>query len=339
MTRDILTFLVIWIVMLMAFASLLHGGDDMSETCEDKPILYHANCWKMWWILRTYFQAYGEMFLDEMNDGISVIGFMLLLLMLQLVLNNTMFVAVITSTFQTVYDQSQREWMTDMYHLCGEFMRPGSAIPVPLNTGALVLDFIALFSNHKKVMQQVKEERESGLPETSWWRKQARLRHARFADQDIVPTQLRTVQKSGTMRNLLSTEISDLGSLGNRRGSVEDIQLANENRAALRAKMRNSALLERARARYRGRERAKAQQSKATEQNLSSIRDKMVELEREQLNMSAQIMGRLEQMEMALSQAIGGQPRMNSTHAFAETPSVSPDIWNRTDRGDLVGGS
>lgn len=48
--------------------------------------------------MRVFFQSFGEMFLDEMRDSVSVAIFMLLLIVLQLVLNNTVLPHCLRST-------------------------------------------------------------------------------------------------------------------------------------------------------------------------------------------------------------------------------------------------
>ena len=77
--------------------------------------------------------GYGELFLDEIKDVMSMVLLCLTLLVVQLILMNTVFVAVIQSTFEEVMHLSKQEWMISLYHLTEEFVERSTVIPIPFN--------------------------------------------------------------------------------------------------------------------------------------------------------------------------------------------------------------
>ena len=83
--KPIRTFLFIIVVMLIGFSVTIDAGQTQTE-CLDKsdPQALHAFCMsEMWWILRTYFQSFGEMFIDTVDDDWSVYATVMALLVLQ----------------------------------------------------------------------------------------------------------------------------------------------------------------------------------------------------------------------------------------------------------------
>lgn len=272
MGGDIVTFIFIWVVVLMAFASALYGGNTMSfeEQCADGEI--HAKCWESWWIVRVFFQSFGEMFLDEMRDSVSVAIFMLLLIVLQLVLNNTVFVAVITSTFQSVWDDSQAQWTIELYHTTEEYMRYSRSFPVPINLLLLPYDIAWYLHNRSRVRQLTEREADAGLPATSSWRKHSRLTHARYATVDVVPYELRA-----------ETEEQELADGGD--GPPDPAHLQKRNRVERdgRAIRRTRALLELARARFIAEARrteAAAREPEVVQRELADVKRLLLRLQK-----------------------------------------------------------
>ena len=112
MFRDIRTFLSIIFLCVCGFGVMLHAGRTDTDCPEGSdPHGLHAQCLSYWWLVRTYFVGFGEMSLDEIQDSISIIVLCICLLIVQLVLMNTAFVAVITSSFDEVMRISRQVTM------------------------------------------------------------------------------------------------------------------------------------------------------------------------------------------------------------------------------------
>lgn len=143
MGRDTLIFGVMWMVFLMAFSVALHGSgiEPDPTTCAEGGM--KASCWETWWIVRTYFQSFGEPFFSEMNSDASMLGLMICWIVMNIILVNLL-IARMSSTYSRIEKQSEKEWMFDLYLATKEYMRLTASIPIPFNIVPLIID-ISLF--------------------------------------------------------------------------------------------------------------------------------------------------------------------------------------------------
>jgi len=206
MVQDIGTFIFVWGFFLMAFAAAMYAGE-VRDDGEDAPCDYsnftrtgipcdppknadNIAQWKSWWILRTYLQAYGEMDLDGLNDWVSVTIFMVLLLVLQLVLNNTVFVAVLTAKFEGVLEESETDWLFEMYDISEEFLK--HPVPSPFNILWMFWEWLQFVKDEPQVQKLIEQELSCSLLDEAdarkrWWNFHQRLRHPRFDGALLIP--------------------------------------------------------------------------------------------------------------------------------------------------------
>lgn len=183
-----------------------------------------------------------------------------------------MFVAVITSTFQSVWDDSQAQWTIELYHTTEEYMRYSRSFPVPINLLLLPYDIAWYLHNRSRVRQLTEREADAGLPATSSWRKHSRLTHARYATVDVVPYELRA-----------ETEEQELADGGD--GPPDPAHLQKRNRVERdgRAIRRTRALLELARARFIAEARrteAAAREPEVVQRELADVKRLLLRLQK-----------------------------------------------------------
>jgi len=180
----------------------------------------------MWWWVRTYLMGFGELFLDEIQDVISLFVLCLALLCVQLILMNTAFVAVITSTFEEVMMLSRQEWMMSLYQLTEDYIARHTTIPVPFNViyhlCNLVLRILSTlaFGRRKRMVKVRKAKRleaRAGLQVSEESYLKQRFRNPRFRDLEVVPIEL-------------LHELEDRGRVDNQKAVVAYEILATKNR-------------------------------------------------------------------------------------------------------------
>lgn len=185
--KDIVVFIVFWGVWLVAFASALNGGlkpELMKGEVEEENKSQH------WWILQTYLQAFGEGGeVDHEDDYVAVVIAMTILLVLQLVLKDTVFTAVLTNKMRETQEGSQVEWLIDMYDTTNHFME--YSVPVPVNLfHHLLYNTVLSFFNAKKAATIRADEEASGLPVTSKGALLRHLRNSRFEGMHTIPREI-----------------------------------------------------------------------------------------------------------------------------------------------------
>jgi len=157
MFKDIKTFLYIIFFFVTGFGVMLHAGRTNTECPEGSdPHGLHAQCLSGWWFIRTYFMGFGEMSLDEIQDLISIVVLCICLLIVQLVLMNTAFVAVITSSFDDVMRLSRQVLPCSPARSCLALL----ALACPCPSLARRVSRVALLSGHCLTRRQ----RRDGVP-------------------------------------------------------------------------------------------------------------------------------------------------------------------------------
>ena len=134
MFKDIVVFVAIILICVTGFAVMLVGGRTATDCLpSEDPQAVHGFCLSYWWWLRTYFMGYGEIPLDELQDVVSLVVACVAMLIVHLILMNTAFVAMITSSYDAVMVQSKQTWMINLYNLTEDYIEGHTTIPVPFN--------------------------------------------------------------------------------------------------------------------------------------------------------------------------------------------------------------
>ena len=122
------------LICVTGFAVMLVGGRTATDCLpSEDPQAVHGFCLSYWWWLRTYFMGYGEIPLDELQDVVSLVVACVAMLIVHLILMNTAFVAMITSSYDAVMVQSKQTWMINLYNLTEDYIEGHTTIPVPFN--------------------------------------------------------------------------------------------------------------------------------------------------------------------------------------------------------------
>jgi hypothetical protein len=134
MFKDIRVFIMIILICITGFAVMIAGGRTATKCLPSDDVqAVHGFCLTYWWWLRTYFMGYGEIPMDELQDVISLVVACFAMLIVHLILMNTAFVAMITSSFDAVMVQSKENWMISQYYLTEDYIEWHTTIPVPFN--------------------------------------------------------------------------------------------------------------------------------------------------------------------------------------------------------------
>jgi hypothetical protein len=161
MGRDMCVFAAIWGVLLVAFSTALAGANDTGLTspvdllCADSSDEVDAarlaggfmriRCWSSWWIVRTYYQAFGQPFFEDLTtDGSNMLA-MLMWPIMNLMLVNLL-IAIMNDTYADVKHHSKLEWMVEMLHLAKEY-RSASR----LNVMMLFYDIVMFMIRKKEI--------------------------------------------------------------------------------------------------------------------------------------------------------------------------------------------
>jgi amino acid transporter len=134
MFKDIRVFIMIILICITGFAVMIAGGRTSTKCLPSDDVqAVHGFCLTYWWWLRTYFMGYGEIPMDELQDAISLVVACVAMLIVHLILMNTAFVAMITSSFDAVMVQSKENWMISQYYLTEDYIEWHTTIMVPFN--------------------------------------------------------------------------------------------------------------------------------------------------------------------------------------------------------------
>ena len=187
-------FICIVIVCVTGFGIMLHGGRTITDCpSSDDPHGLHGQCLSVWWWVRTYFAGYGELSLDEIQDGISLFILVLAALILQLVLMNTVFVAVITSKFDEMMELAGQEFRISQYHNTEDFIKLDTTVPVPFNVimSLYNLIFEGRAWRDAEIRKIKRQEIEAGLLPSKQKYLRSRLSNRRFRNLPSIPIELK----------------------------------------------------------------------------------------------------------------------------------------------------
>lgn len=161
MRDDVMMFGTIWTVLLLAFSCAMQGSGGMlssssssSSEVAPPPVEVGGNPmqqWHSWWLVRTYFQSFGEPFFEELTtdhaNWVTIVMWPVMNLMLV-----NLLIAIMNDTYMEVKDQSRLQWMIQMYYIAKEYRSPSR-----LNVIMLIADVVNFLRNIDEVDRRTKK--------------------------------------------------------------------------------------------------------------------------------------------------------------------------------------
>ena len=154
MCVDVAYFLVVFLVLVFAFASLLDGVESKTQRREDcNAALRGDGDWPSedggwtacqldtWWFIRTLFQGFGEVYLNEMQNGLMVAFVIFGFVLLNIVLLNLL-IAMMSGTYEAVSSQANRQLMVDQYWIIKEHCRWALSVPPIVNLAVIPYELL-----------------------------------------------------------------------------------------------------------------------------------------------------------------------------------------------------
>lgn len=157
MFNDIANWMVIFVIIVIGFGGAMHAAtqssvgqvavctDAMREaaTCvADADLVASSlggNLNDLNWIIRAYFQVFGEFDLGETAEaGLYPMIILMVYAMITNVLMVNLLVAMMGSTYEKVKEMSEVEWMYQMYSTNNEYLIPNE-FDAPFNVIKIVL--------------------------------------------------------------------------------------------------------------------------------------------------------------------------------------------------------
>jgi hypothetical protein len=169
MMSDVLQFMAIYIIVVLGFSVIFLGISDpksLLNDCSQDPApddvltvatreqQLYMKCIPFNFFLRTFFQSFGEFFLDDMGNLTSLIFFILLFIITNVLLMNLL-VALMTSTYEEVSARASRQRLIDRYDLIEEHLRRSYTYPVPINLIMVMVKLINFGRVGRKRVQQL----------------------------------------------------------------------------------------------------------------------------------------------------------------------------------------
>ena len=159
MTKDILTWLALYAIVLVAISMLFVGTSSVEdlvpgyETCSHSTDLSengYIACSFAYVFMRPMLQSFGQFALAEMTNLYSFFFLLVTYFFLNLVLINLL-IATMSSTYAKVSAKAQHWKLLYEYEVVQEHARLAIAVPPPFNLLWLTFDLIKLCSNKKNV--------------------------------------------------------------------------------------------------------------------------------------------------------------------------------------------
>ena len=191
MARDMCVFTVIWAILLLAFSVAIHGTE-LLDNAADPACLAQGDvsaradgfvlmrCWNSWWVLRTYYQALGQPFFEDLKtDGANLVAIVMFPVM-NLMLANLL-IAMMNDTYAEVKENSKLEWMVAMLHLAKEYRSPSR-----LNAVMLLYDIASFIVRRDEINSRLSKLVGGHVP-TTWleWIEDVRFKFKKFQCRDI----------------------------------------------------------------------------------------------------------------------------------------------------------
>jgi hypothetical protein len=192
MGSDMLTFGAIWIILLVGFSCAMHGtgiNDDrpeclvppagVGEAASARSHVLPMSCWSTWWILRTYYQAFGQPFFEELKTNEANVITIIMWPVMNLMLVNLL-IAIMNDSYSFVKQQSKLEWMIKMFNMAKEYRSPSR-----LNVVMLTYDFIVYLWTKKDVDSRLNKLIGQRIPGWTSYFEDLRVKFRKFQCRDL----------------------------------------------------------------------------------------------------------------------------------------------------------
>jgi hypothetical protein len=168
MMSDVWQFMVIYFIVVLGFSVIFLGISDptsLLNDCSHDPApddvltvatreqQLYMKCIAVNFFFRTLFQSFGEFFLNDMGNLTSLIFFILLFIITNVLLMNLL-VALMTSTYEEVAARASRQRLIDRYALIEEHRR-AYTYPVPFNVFIIIWHIIDFIYSGRKHVQKL----------------------------------------------------------------------------------------------------------------------------------------------------------------------------------------
>jgi len=217
MGSDMLTFGAIWIILLLGFSCAMQGtgiNDDHPECYLPHagsgglgaggeggvggeagadgegfegviPAPHHApsvtpmSCWSTWWILRTYYQAFGQPFFEELRTDEANVITVIMWPVMNLMLVNLL-IAIMNDSYSDVKQHSKLEWMIKMFHMAKEYRSTSR-----LNVVLLTYDVSVFWWTKKEIDSRLKKLIGQRMPGLRSYIEDVRIKFKKFQCRDL----------------------------------------------------------------------------------------------------------------------------------------------------------
>lgn len=199
MGLDMCTFGAIWIVLLLAFSCAMHGTGVNTHASnrpecqqelqgaldEDGAALVVPNltnrmsCWSSWWFLRSYYQAFGQPFFEDLRTDEAHIVTIIMWPVMNLMLVNLL-IAIMNDSYAVIKHNSRLEWMIRMFKLAKDY-RSASR----LNAFLMLWDVVNFFRQKRMVDVRLKQLIGTCQPGIANYIEDLRVKFRRFQCLDL----------------------------------------------------------------------------------------------------------------------------------------------------------
>jgi hypothetical protein len=162
MLHEVRNWSFIYLVATVAFSVLLYGSGDHRGALDNCHVLnvktynskpkadtlpssaasgyMFSECLPQWWFFRTVLQGFGELFIEDMNNVLSVLIVTAAFIVLNVILLNLL-IAMMAGTFEKLSQQAKRQGMIQQFDRISEFRRKALGSPPFVNVFAILWDF------------------------------------------------------------------------------------------------------------------------------------------------------------------------------------------------------
>ena len=157
MLMDVSIFIIIYCVCLLSCTILFIGiasPEILQPKCTDGD-LDSPECRPIYILLRTLFQSFGELYLDEISNTPSMVFLILTFILLNMVLLNLL-IAMMASTYQGNLEKSEQKVLLDAYDIARRSAYILISAPCPFNIVAIILELFFFAIYYRKVNKKFK---------------------------------------------------------------------------------------------------------------------------------------------------------------------------------------
>jgi hypothetical protein len=143
------------------------------------PSVTPMSCWSTWWILRTYYQAFGQPFFEELRTDEANVITVIMWPVMNLMLVNLL-IAIMNDSYSDVKQHSKLEWMIKMFHMAKEYRSTSR-----LNVVLLTYDVSVFWWTKKEIDSRLKKLIGQRMPGLRSYIEDVRIKFKKFQCRDL----------------------------------------------------------------------------------------------------------------------------------------------------------